>query len=89
MWSANGLEQVRVVLDSELIGHGEQQRVGLADGRVAAQIGRDLVGLADVALAEARERPVEVSDLVGAVLSASDRRSTSGRGRSRSGARFG
>ena len=30
----DGLDHVRVVVDAELIGHGQQQRVGLGDGLV-------------------------------------------------------
>src|SRR4051812_19720224 len=58
------LEEVRVVLHAELVRDGQQQRVGLADPRVLAQLLRDDVRLADVAAAEARDAAVDVADLV-------------------------
>jgi hypothetical protein len=41
-------QQVRVVLDAELVGDREQERVGLLDGDVAAELLGDDVGLAGV-----------------------------------------
>src|SRR5215204_1269339 len=61
------LEQVRVVLHAELVRDGEQERAGLADPGVLAQLLGDDVRLADVAAAEARDAAVDVADLVGRV----------------------
>src|SRR3712207_7606379 len=45
-------EQLGVVVDAEHVGHREQQGVGLPDGGVLGQLLGELVGLADVALAD-------------------------------------
>jgi hypothetical protein len=53
----HGLQQPGVVLGTEDVGHGEQQGVGLADGGVLGLLLGQLVGLADVVLAEAGAQP--------------------------------
>src|SRR5579871_3358808 len=58
------LEQARVVLDAELVGDGQEQRVGGGNRRVARELLRDRVGLAGVAAPEAGADAVEVADLV-------------------------
>ena len=56
---------MRVVGDAELIGHGQQQRVGLGDGFVLPELLDKGVRLGRVAAAEDRPRPlVDESDLV-------------------------
>src|SRR4051812_36638572 len=57
-------QQPGVVLHPELVGHGEQQRVGLSDRGVAAELLGDDVRLADVAAPKAGDRALEVADLV-------------------------
>ena len=46
------LDDVGVVVDAELVGHGEQQRVGLGDGLVLVELLDQRVGLGGVAAAE-------------------------------------
>ena len=46
------LDDVGVVVDAELIGHGQQQRVGLGDGLVLLQLLDQHVRLGGVAAAE-------------------------------------
>ena len=58
------LQQPRVVVDAEHVGHGDQQGVGLADGGVLGQLLGEPVGLADVALAEPGAHALEDADLV-------------------------
>ena len=64
------LQQARVVGDTELVGHREQQGVGALDGGVGGQLLRDLVGLAVVAAPEARDDTLQVADLVLALVAA-------------------
>ena len=64
------LEQVRVVVDAELVRHGHQHGVRVAHRRVVAQLRDDLLRLADVGLAEAGDAAVEVADLVFALAGA-------------------
>ena len=48
------LDHVRVVGDAELVGDGEQHRVGLGDGLVLGQLLDESIGLVGVAAAEDR-----------------------------------
>jgi len=48
----DGLDDVGVVIDAELVGHGQEQRVGLGDGLVLGQLLDEDVGLGGVAAAE-------------------------------------
>src|SRR6188768_4096443 len=50
------LNEVRVVVDPELIGHGQQEGVGLGDGFVLPELLDKYVGLGRVTLAEDRAR---------------------------------
>src|SRR3954447_16020472 len=63
----HALDDVGVVVDAQLVRHGEQQGVGGRDGLVLGQLGGELVRLAGVGLPEAGVAAVEVPDLVGAV----------------------
>ena len=70
-------EQARVVVDAELVRHGDAAAVSAAaHGGVARELLGDRVGLADVALAEAREAAVEEADLVLGVAADARRRSS-------------
>ncbi len=78
----HALEQVGVVVDADLVGHCQQQRVGGSDGLVLGELRHQLLGLPGVGLAEARGTAVELADLVlagrlaaevGAVVVADDR----------------
>ena len=46
------LDDMGVVVDAELVGHGEEQRVGLGDGLVRLQLLDEHVGLGGIAAAE-------------------------------------
>ena len=72
------LEHAGVVVDAELVGDGEQDRVGRRDGRVPRDLFRDHVGLSRVAATEARQRSVEPADLI---LVRCPARTAGGRGR--------
>ena len=58
------LEHRGVVVDAELAGHRQEERVGGQDGRVLGQLFGDAVGLSGVAAAEPADRAVEPADLV-------------------------
>jgi len=58
------LEESRVELDAQLVGHGDQERVRVGDGRIIRELFDELVGLADVAAPEGRLQPVDDADLV-------------------------
>src|SRR5262249_57865626 len=62
--AGNGLEQRGVVVDAELAGHGEEDRVRGLDGGVSRELVGDVVRVAGVASAEAADRAVEPTDLV-------------------------
>lgn len=57
-------QQLCVVVDAELVGDGEHEGVGGLDGVVCRELFGELVGFADVALAEAGHGTVEYADLV-------------------------
>jgi hypothetical protein len=59
------LEDVRIVGDAELVGHGQQQCIGLGDGVVLLELFDQGIRLGGVAAAEDRARVrVDESDLV-------------------------
>ena len=59
------LDDMSVVVDAELIGHGQQQRVRLGDGFVRLELFDQCIRLGGVAAAEDRPRPlVDEPDLV-------------------------
>src|SRR5580704_3887464 len=58
------VEHRGVVVDPELAGHGQQNRVGRLNGGVFGEIVGDPVGLSGVAAAEAADCAVEPADLV-------------------------
>src|SRR5207253_1583294 len=60
----DAVEDVRVVVDAELVRHGEQQGVRGRHGLVLGQLLDQLVRLAGVGLPEAGDAPVDVADLV-------------------------
>ncbi len=63
--SQDGFDHVGVVGDAELIGHGQQQGVGLGDGFVRLELFDQCIRLGGVAAAEDRPRPlVDEPDLV-------------------------
>ena len=56
---------MRVVGDAELVGDGQQQRIGLGDGFVLLELLDQSIRLGGVAAAEDRPRAfIDVSDLV-------------------------
>src|SRR4029077_3569944 len=65
----DGLDDVGVVIDAELVGHGEQERVGFGDGFVLRELFDQDVRLGGVAAAE-HGAPVvaEEADRVGALI---------------------
>nr|GFD34288.1 hypothetical protein [Tanacetum cinerariifolium] len=58
---------MRIVLDAELVGHGEQQRVRLGDPLVGAQLRDQLLGLGRIGPPEHRAHVVDHPDLVAAL----------------------
>ena len=65
------LDDVGVVVDAKLVGHGEQQRVGLGDRFVFLELLDQHIGLGGVAAAENRPRVVaQEADLVFALAAA-------------------
>ena len=62
-----------VVLDAELVGHREQQRVGRLDRRVLGQLRDEDIGLRGIRAAEDRLRlGIEVADLVRVLVAPSE-----------------
>ena len=57
-------EQPGVVVDAELVGHREQQRVRLAHRDIVGELLGQRIGLTDVRLAEPRDAAVEMTELV-------------------------
>src|SRR4051795_11912065 len=69
----NGFDHVGVVVDSELIGHGQKQSVGLRDSFVLRELPDEYLRLSSVAAAEDGARVVaEEADLVIAFIAASE-----------------
>jgi hypothetical protein len=60
----DGVQDAGVVGHAELVGHGEQHRVGRADRLVGRQLGRDLVGLAGERPPEPGPHALQQADLV-------------------------
>ena len=58
------VEQVRVVVDAELVREGDEQGVRGGDRLVLGQLLDEPVGLAGIRLAEAGDAAVDVADLV-------------------------
>jgi hypothetical protein len=68
------LDDVGVVVNAELIGHGQEQRVGLGDGFVLLELRDENVRLGGVAAAENGARVcVEKTDLVPLLAAAAER----------------
>src|SRR3954452_16545721 len=59
-----GVDDVRVVVDAELVGDGEQEGVGRRDRLVLRQLFDQLFGLTGVRPAEPGRAAFEISDLV-------------------------
>jgi hypothetical protein len=69
----DGLQQVDVVSDAELVGDGEQEGVGFGDCRVGAELLDEEFRLGDVASAEdGAGGAVDGADLVGLVAAAAE-----------------
>src|SRR5690606_18449839 len=60
----DALEHPGVVVDAQLIGHCDENRIGLLDGRVAGELLDERIRFPDVAAAEARQAALEIADLV-------------------------
>ena len=58
------LEDVGAVVDTELVGDGEQQGVGGGDGLIGGQLPDELIWLTGVGLAEAGFAAIKETDLV-------------------------
>jgi hypothetical protein len=60
---------VRVVVDAELVRHGQEERVGGSDGGVLLELLDEFVGLVGIGSPEDRARVrVDVADLVALLL---------------------
>ena len=67
------LDDVRIVVDTELIGHGQEQRVGFRDGLVRRQLLYQSIRLGGVAATEDRPRLfIDEADRVLALVAAAE-----------------